>query len=80
MLRKSKKKLDKIIVTCISESKSYETQVREYNIPENGSYSICNIGGDFIIYDDEKNITNRVNWQAGFTQEYEFFYKEVNNA
>ena len=76
---KKKKQVKKIIVTCVSESRSYDSQTREFELPENGSYQIDNIGGDFKIFDADKNIMNRVNWQAGFTQEYEFFYHEENS-
>lgn len=74
MLRKSKKKIKKIIVTCVSENKSYDPAVREFDIPKDGSYKIESYGGDLLIYDGDKNLTNRIDWQAGFTQEYEFFY------
>ncbi len=63
-----------IIVTCVSDSKSYDSITREFEIPESGSYKIETIGGDFMVFDSYKNLVNRVSWQAGFTQEYEFFY------
>ena len=78
IIKRKRKQIEKIIVSLIDEKRGVISEIREYIIPENGSYAIETIGGDLKIFDQDGDICNRVNWQAGFSQEYEFFYKESN--
>lgn len=75
-LRKKKKQLDWLEVSIIEEKTGHETGNRSYDIPEGGSVTIHTIGGDLMIKDGDGYKTHHVNWQAGYSQEYSYFYKD----
>jgi penicillin V acylase-like amidase (Ntn superfamily) len=83
MFKKPKKQIKKIKVTIVKEHEhnndSFVFDIREFEIPAGGSYKIETIGGNFNIYDNENNLIKKINWQAGYTQEYEFIYEEASS-
>ena len=81
-IMRRKKQVEKISVNLIDEKREIITETREYSIPEKGMYKIEQFSGDLILYDSDGDIVKRVNWQAGFSQEYTFTYKpkEKTNA
>ena len=72
---KKKKELIRVEVLLRDERKDEMKKV-EYNIPTGGSMKVGSFGGDLLIYDADSTLVKRVNWQAGYTQEYTFIYKE----
>lgn len=71
---KKKKQIKSVTIKLIDERTGGVSNQKTYQVPENGSIRIETIGGDFIVYDKDKNIVNHVRWQAGFTQEYTYNY------
>lgn len=51
-------------------------EIRSFEIPEGGKCKIETIGGDFKVFYSDGLIKHHVNWQAGYTQEYEYIYRD----
>jgi len=77
MFKKGKKQVNKLRVTLIDEKDNSNFSPREYQIPKNGRYKIGNFGEGLSIFDEDGDLITKVNWQAGFTHEYNFIYKET---
>ena len=81
MFKKTIKKVNKKILTSVvvdnfSNNEHYPSFTREFEVPEGGKFKVETIGGDVKIYDEFGNILTRIDWQAGYTQEYSFIYEE----
>ena len=73
MFLKKKKVIKSVEVVLISEKDDVEIKRRIYHMPENGTYKVSWAGG-LKIYDAEKNLVKEVDFQAGFTKEFNFIY------
>ena len=76
-IKKAKKVLESLEVSIIDEKTGQEAGNRSYNIPEGGSVSIHTICGDLTIKDADGDKIHHVNWQAGYSQEYSYYYKKI---
>jgi hypothetical protein len=73
--RKVKKELERVDVSIIEEKTGEIVGDRSFLIPEGGEMKLLNYGGDLTIKDRDGDIIKRVNWQAGYSQEYTYIYK-----
>jgi len=72
--KKNKKQVTKITVECMSNT--YDTFSVEIDVPDGGKFEIETIGGRLKIYDSDGDMVRLYDWQAGFTQNYSFEYRD----
>lgn len=56
------------------DNRGEKTLVHIFEIPEDGSYLIKEIGHDLKVFDANGDVIKMVYFQAGFTWSFDFFY------
>lgn len=72
---KMKKNPKKVNVKMFNIREEETKSTLKYNVPEGGSYNINNISGKLHIIDRDGNIIKTIDFQAGYSKEYNIIYK-----
>ena len=71
---KKKRPVKELRINFVDEKDHSYNHERTYKIPEKCSVKFGEFSGKLMIFDEDKYLVKRIEFQAGFTREIEYLY------